>query len=168
MPLKYWYNSYLVAFLIKFILSLIQFIHIRRESCSSLAEVRATEKVVRHYQLMTYIYANAIFVGMLAAGNMIYFNQEPTHRALCHDVSAAYTQLNSLTLLLLVFGYAQGLYYLTIWFSVVCMKCHGKDPMAHDSDAEAEDEQNAENERAQRNQILRAMRVDGVEDLGND
>ena len=65
----------------------------------------------------------------------------------------------------MVFGYAQGLYYLTIWFSVVCMKCHGKDPMAHDSDIE---EERIQNERQERNQNLRSLRVEGVEDLNQD
>ena len=91
MPLKYWYNSYLLAFLIKFVLSLMQFIHIRRQYCTSLAEVRAAEKVVRNYQLLTYIYANGLLIGVLIAGNLIYFNQDLEKKNICHSVSSAYT-----------------------------------------------------------------------------
>ena len=43
--------------------------------------------------------------------------------------------------LLIIFGYAQGAYYITIWCSIVCMKCNGEDPIAHESDAEHEREE---------------------------
>ena len=60
-------------FVIKFILSLCQFILVRREFCVTLSQVRDVEKAVRNYQLITYIYANGLFCVVLIVGNIIYF-----------------------------------------------------------------------------------------------
>lgn len=71
--LKTWYQYYMGIFVIKFILSLCQFIRVRREFCVTLSQVRDVEKAVRKYQLITYIYANGLFCVVLIVGNIIYF-----------------------------------------------------------------------------------------------
>ena len=107
---------------------------------STVREVRKAEKNVASVQLFTYIYANGLFMVVLFIGNYIYWREDEKTRAICYNISGEFIQITSLSFLLIVFGWCQGAYYLTIWCSVVSMKCKGQNPMAHASDDEYSDD----------------------------
>lgn len=143
--LKAWYYSYIAVILIKYLLSLLQFCHVRGKIYNTVREVRKAEKNVASVQLFTYIYANGLFLVVLFIGNYIYWREDEKTKAICYNISGEFIQVTSLSFLLIVFGWCQGAYYLTIWCSVVSMKCKGQNPMAHASDNEYSDDEEAVN-----------------------
>lgn len=101
---------------------------------------------------------------VLFIGNYIYWKQDDKKKVICYNISGEFVQLSSLCFLLIVFGWCQGAYYLTIWCSVVSMKCKGQNPMAHASDNEySEEDVNSDQERQ-----IRRLRNLGIDSLPPD
>jgi hypothetical protein len=123
--LKTWYYLYIVVIIFKYLLTLLQFCHVRGKQYNTVREVRKAEKNVAAVQLFTYIYVNGLFMIVLFLGNYIYWRQNEKEKAICYNISGEFMQITSLSFLLIVFGWCQGAYYLTIWCSVVAMKCKG-------------------------------------------
>jgi hypothetical protein len=76
----------------------------------------------------------------LTVGNWAYFSQDKLITPQCSTDSGRYNQLNSMVFVLICFGYVQGSYYLTIWFSIVCMKCNGEDPLENRVESDGSEE----------------------------
>lgn len=64
----------------------------------------------------------------LIYGNFVYFAQTTDKMDKCNS-NEKYGTVSSICFLLIVFGYVQGAYYLTIFMSVSCLWCNGQDPM---------------------------------------
>lgn len=77
-----------------------------------------------------------MIICVLLAGNIVYFAQNRETMSECQRKSNKYNQLNSVCFLLILFGYAQGCYYFVIIFSIICMKCHGENPLADADDSD--------------------------------
>ena len=137
-PLKNWFNAYLLCFILKLVLTFLQFLYVRLKDLSNLDDVKDAERFVRKFKLTMYLYLNGVFIIILVFGNYVFWPKTAAKNQTCKKFSdmecGDYRKTSIKVFILVLFGNAQALYYFTIWVSVVCMKFSGHDPMASDNE----------------------------------
>lgn len=138
-PRQSWYIAYFTIAAIKGGVALTQYCQMRNfadsldqmpVSADMTEFLRALKNTYDKFQTQDnciYMYINTAFIFVMVAGNYLHFAPSMPEQNFCKRTSGYYQQLHSISFLLVLFGYAQSLYYLVICLIVVGKKCCGEE-----------------------------------------
>ena len=152
-PRQSWYISYFTIVAIKAGIALTQYCQMRNLSdaldglslaadmTQFMSKLNTTSEKFKTQDTCIYLYINTAFFFCMIAGNYLHFKPDKAEMSFCKRTSGYYQQLHSISFLLILFGYAQSLYYLVCCFIVL-----GKHFCGHADDEEEEQVQVENNE----------------------
>lgn len=133
MNLKYWFLSYSLLFLVRYMVS-VRYLSfaLNLPMRPPEREAKQAENIFETLYNRTYKYFPPAFFANILAGNLIYFRFDETEYKTCMHYNEQFAHLTNYCTFLLCLGYVMSVYYLSLFISVTCFASNNPEPEAAD------------------------------------